>query len=57
MVGSIQPGRPSSALCECMLTVPTNPLDHCFSSVRFKGYQRQLTDTVSVCHCTVATSV
>ena len=39
MVRSIQPCCLASALC-LWLSIPTNPLDHCFSSGRFKGWQK-----------------
>ena len=39
MVGLIQPGRLSSALC-LHVTDPTNQLDYRFNSCRFKGEQK-----------------
>ena len=37
--GQVNPTR-SSGICTVSVTVPTNPLDHCFSSGRFKEKQK-----------------
>ena len=56
MVGSIQPGRLASALCECVCDCPNESTGLLFQFWSIQRVtKRQITNTVI--HCTVATSV